>query len=81
MAAAIGAQATWSGSYRARSGRIRTGQSRRAGVRVVPQPGKLTASLLLDLGPNGEVSARIWAGLPPLPGLNRLHNNPPACSE
>jgi hypothetical protein len=42
-----------------------------AGVRVVLQAGMLSTSLL-ELGSNAEQSARIWGGLPPLPGVNRL---------
>jgi BlaR1 peptidase M56 len=41
------------------------------GVRVIPKPGKLSTSFL-ELGPNAEQSARIWAGLPPLAEMNRL---------
>jgi beta-lactamase regulating signal transducer with metallopeptidase domain len=42
-----------------------------AAVRVIPQSGKLSASLL-EFGANAQESARIWGGLPPLLGVNRL---------
>lgn len=43
----------------------------KAGVKFVPNPRALE-SFLLQVGPNRAESARVWAGLPPLPGINHL---------